>query len=270
MTMVTVAGVQTATYTPENNKWTHSISFRHACYNHCAYSDSQVRSIDTMPKESNIQRWMLSALDARPPSPWGHARRATPSSLQSAFAGTACSLRMAKSIRSKVKRAYRKAARERLAVKNQERLEQITGKLYDRIGFVRRRQQQQQQQASADTSNVQQARHRGAEIATNFVPTPEPPRLNCVHGPLAERAEAKGDLESMVVVTPQELNPGDERETILNDRAVAQLAVRRRGTNSQRRDIYRPPGKKKHVVTLKPISKRHPQNKRAVWKQRRV
>jgi hypothetical protein len=167
---------------------------------------------------------------------------------------------MAKSIRSKVKRAFRQAARERLAERERERLEQATTKLYERVGFRRR----------AESESVPAKRkpmHRGMEVHTNFVPTPDPVQLNCVHGPLAE--QKKESSEHMVLTSSEEtLVRAPPAERVVMDVPMRRVAPRS-STNSQRREPYRPRGKKKHAISLKPISKRHPLNRRVAWKQKR-
>ncbi|KAK4529453.1 hypothetical protein CCYA_CCYA01G0310 [Cyanidiococcus yangmingshanensis] len=169
---------------------------------------------------------------------------------------------MAKSIRSKVKRAFRSAARERLAERERERVCQVTSKLYERIGFARRTD-------SSEDCARRKPKHRGMEINTNFLPTPDPVRLVCVHGPLAKQNSEENQVERMIVETQDAVLKRVSSEENPTKAAPPRLLTVRRGTNSQRREAYRARGKKKHSISMKPISKRHPLNKRAAWKQKR-
>eukprot|EP00166_Cyanidium_caldarium_P004147 ctg_428.g300 len=170
---------------------------------------------------------------------------------------------MAKSLRSKSKRAYRSAARKVLEPVYTKRLSEVTRDLYQRAGLSAA----DFQPTNATGSGV---RHGGQEVITNFVPTPEPVKLNCVHGPLAQReqrspTEAEVSAASTLVESERPLPKADERMQL--ERYAQRPAHLRSGSNSLRRERYRPKHKKKHRVQTKPVSKRHPRNKRSLWKQ---
>ena len=170
---------------------------------------------------------------------------------------------MAKSLRSKSKRAYRSAARKVLEPVYTKRLSQVTRDLYRRAGLSAA----DLQPPNATAAGVC---HGGQEVVTNFVPTPEPVKLNCVHGPLAQR-EQRSPTEAEVPAAPTPVTserPSPEADERMQLESSAHRSAHlRSGSNSLRRERYRPKHKKKHRVQMKPVSKRHPRNKRSVWKQ---
>lgn len=89
---------------------------------------------------------------------------------------------MAKSKRSKVKMAYKAMRRHVLEPDHDEKLRAQAAKVYSAIGLPLPDER-------ASGQGMAARNHGGAELVTTFHPTEEGPKLNIVHGPLAQASE---------------------------------------------------------------------------------
>jgi hypothetical protein len=87
---------------------------------------------------------------------------------------------MAKSKRSKVKMAYKAMRRRVLEPANDTRLRVQAGKVYSAVGLPLPPER-------TPKDAMPERAHGGGIIMTTFFPTEPGPKLNCVHGPLANQ-----------------------------------------------------------------------------------
>ncbi|CAN8066391.1 unnamed protein product [Agarophyton chilense] len=101
---------------------------------------------------------------------------------------------MAKSKRSKVKRAYKAMRRAVMEPIHDAKLRDQAEQVYDAIGLSLPEQRTEEQKMRSRS-------HGGFELVSTFVPTPEAPKVNVVHGPLAN-TDARMRLKKNVVGFP--------------------------------------------------------------------
>ena len=99
---------------------------------------------------------------------------------------------MGKSLRSKVKRTYKGLKRKVIEPHDDARLEKLAAKQHAIAQFT-----QQEEDGTAQLSLAQSAvySHGGFTPKTNYVPNHERPKLNRVHGPLADDDKRAMDAE---------------------------------------------------------------------------
>lgn len=85
---------------------------------------------------------------------------------------------MAKSKRSKVKMAYKAMRRAVMEPIFDAKLREQAGKVYKAIGI-------DLPEERSEEHKMRPRSHGGSELVSTFVPTPDAPELNVVHGPLA-------------------------------------------------------------------------------------
>ncbi|KAJ8902105.1 hypothetical protein NDN08_006513 [Rhodosorus marinus] len=159
---------------------------------------------------------------------------------------------MAKGLRSKVKRAYRALKRDKMEGVYKKKLDDRVSSLHKKAGF--------EQAAVMEEDRPERiVRHGGVQLGTTFVPDHERPKLNVVHGPLAETAE---NSDAKVSFEPTEHVP-QYTERALEDA--------KGGSGGRDKDVDMSAGdsKKKTAIRRRKNSvrartrksSRHPQNK---------
>eukprot|EP00188_Purpureofilum_apyrenoidigerum_P000952 Plantae.Rhodophyta-Purpureofilum_apyrenoidigerum.ctg1483.p1 GENE.Plantae.Rhodophyta-Purpureofilum_apyrenoidigerum.ctg1483~~Plantae.Rhodophyta-Purpureofilum_apyrenoidigerum.ctg1483.p1 ORF type:complete len:175 (-),score=40.64 Plantae.Rhodophyta-Purpureofilum_apyrenoidigerum.ctg1483:335-859(-) len=168
---------------------------------------------------------------------------------------------MAKGLRSKVKRAYRALKREKMVGVYKKKLEATVLPLHEKAGFV----QEEMMEVKSEEQKV--VKHAGVELGTNFVPDHPRPKLNVVHGPLAENDESDIDQVVSFVSTEhraaasQDRKTTDEAKTVksVDDAAMEDTTIDLRHSKAIGKHRSR---KRKNAVSGKiRKSARHPQNK---------
>lgn len=101
---------------------------------------------------------------------------------------------MGKSKRSKVKMAYKAMRRAVMEPKHDEQLREQAAKVYKAIGLPLPGERKEEEK-------MKPRKHGGFELVSTFTATPELPKLNVVHGPLAKKNE-KLELPRDVVGFP--------------------------------------------------------------------
>lgn len=118
---------------------------------------------------------------------------------------------MAKSKRSKVKMAYKAMRRQVMERNMDEKLRQQAARTYAAIGLPLPPERTESQRMPNRT-------HNGSILVSTFVPTPKGPKLNLVHGPLAESDEATKvaprEIALAPVVTVERVEKMDSEEPV--------------------------------------------------------
>uniref|UniRef100_A0A7S1XDI5 Uncharacterized protein n=1 Tax=Compsopogon caeruleus TaxID=31354 RepID=A0A7S1XDI5_9RHOD len=168
---------------------------------------------------------------------------------------------MAKSIRSKVKRAFRAQRRRIMAPVIAAKDMRRARRLHAAAGFT---------QSRLVVEEASPPMHGGTEVVSNFVPTPRGPSLNVVHGPLAGRKEeSDAEDEAAMDKDPVEMDVSvmemerDGKEEVKAVNEKEQRAVEEDGLALAYSAVpLRTRKKRPNQVAYRPRTKRHPQNKR--------
>lgn len=160
---------------------------------------------------------------------------------------------MAKSKRSKVKMAYKAMRRQALEKKTDEALRKTASKVYGAVGLPMPAERTEAQRMPSRT-------HNGCVLVTTFVPTPEPVKLNVVHGPLAADA-ALQKIPVPVIGLPQVGAGSDARMQAEMPKEGREKVER---VKFEERPYFYPRRRKTKDAIRKRRPSRHPQNKAAV------
>lgn len=160
---------------------------------------------------------------------------------------------MAKSKRSKVKMAYKAMRRQAMEKKTDAALRKTAAKVYSAVGLPLPPERTVEQRMPSRT-------HDGAVLVTTFVPTPEPVKLNVVHGPLAEDAAVQ-KIPVPVIGLPQVGAGADAR---MEAEMPAEGREKVEKVAFEERPYFYPRRRKTRDAIRKRRPSRHPQNKPSV------
>jgi hypothetical protein len=176
---------------------------------------------------------------------------------------------MAKSKRSKVKMAYKAMRRRVMEPEHDARLREQSAKVYQAIGLPLPEER-------AEVDVMRERSHGGSVLVTTFHPTEKGPKLNVVHGPLANRDPlllAAAPVVGLPIVgaglearmrSDLPADPAEDDAEVMDDGALASPAD---GYGYMGKPFFYPRRAKKNssgVAKRKSTLSRHPQNKAGV------